>query len=54
MPKAKKRFYEIRPGWPGGDVPMEMDGWSGTAVTSMSFEYMENFYGKKFNRAGGY
>src|SRR5262249_21910198 len=53
MPKAKKGFYEIGPGWPGAtSVPMKMDGWSGNLTNSMSFEYLEKYYGDKIANEG--
>jgi hypothetical protein len=55
MAKAKKRFYEIAPGWPGGryaGAPMKFDGWSGGLTTSNSFEYMETRFAKRIADGG--
>ena len=53
MPRAKKRFYEIAPGWPGGaDAVVDVDGWCDGLTTSMTFEALEAYDGKKL-AAGG-
>jgi hypothetical protein len=52
MAKAKKRFYEIAPGWAFGRVPIKLDAWEGGLTTSMSFEYMETRYAKKIGATG--
>src|SRR5262245_27592086 len=51
--RSRKTFYEISPGWPGGEsMPVKMGGWSDSLTTSKSFDWLEQYYGKNICSEG--